>query len=208
VRPLKAGLHLEPGMRVGLLGGSFNPAHEGHAHVAETALRRLGLDRVVWLVSPQNPLKNARESAPLSARLASARSKARGPRMAVSDLESRIGSRYTVDTVRALKARWPGVKFVWIMGADNLAGFHRWRGWTELFRLLPVAVVSRPGAVLKGRASLAARRFATAELPLTRAKGLADTAAPAWTLLRAPLNAASSTAIRAGRAATGAPLAR
>jgi nicotinate-nucleotide adenylyltransferase len=184
-------------MRVGLLGGSFNPAHEGHAHVAETALTRLGLDRVIWMVSPQNPLKDARESAPLSARLDSARAKAKGSRMAVTDLETRIGSRYTIDTLRALKARWPGVKFVWVMGADNLADIGRWRGWREIFRLVPVAVVSRPGAVLKGRASLAARRFAAAELPAERSKGLADAAAPAWTLLRAPLNPASSTAIRA-----------
>jgi nicotinate-nucleotide adenylyltransferase len=184
-------------MRVGLLGGSFNPAHEGHAHVAETALMRLGLDRVIWLVAPQNPLKDARETAPLAERVAGALRRARGPRMTVSTLESRIGSRYTVDTLRALKARHPGVKFVWIMGADSLAGFHRWRGWTEIFRLVPIAVVSRPGVALKSRAAPAARRFARAALPSGRAKLLPDAATPAWLYLRAPLNAASSTAIRA-----------
>ena len=139
---LALGLHLEPGMKVGLFGGSFDPAHEGHAHVAETALRRLGLDRVVWLVSPHNPLK-PRAPAALARRMASARSMARGGRMIVSDAEPGLGVRYTIDTVRVLKARWPGVRFVWIMGADSLLDFHRWRGWTQLMREIPVAVVAR-----------------------------------------------------------------
>src|SRR3954470_23274469 len=124
----RLGFHLEPGMRVGLFGGSFNPAHEGHAHVAETALQRLHLDRVIWLVSPQNPLKAASETADLAERMAGARRLARGPAMIVSDAESRLGSQYTIDIVRTLKARFPGVDFVWIMGADSLASFHRWRG--------------------------------------------------------------------------------
>ncbi len=118
-------------MRVGLYGGSFDPAHAGHLHVARTALKRLGLDRVVWLVSPGNPLKST-APADLARRMASARALAREPRMTVSDAETRLGVRYTIDTVRALKARYPGVRFVWIMGADSLLGFHRWRGWTEL----------------------------------------------------------------------------
>ena len=131
-------------MRVGLYGGSFNPAHEGHAHVAETAKRRLDLDKVIWLVSPQNPLKPSHETADLAARMASARSFARGPDMIVSDIESRLGSQYTIDIIRVLKARFPGVRFVWVMGADSLAGFHRWRGWTQIMHEVPVAVVSRP----------------------------------------------------------------
>ncbi len=195
--PLRPGFHLEPGMKVGLLGGSFNPAHAGHAHIAETALRRLGLDRVIWLVSPQNPLKSARDTAPLAARISSARKAARGPAMLVSDFESRAGTRYTVDTVRALKGRFPGVNFVWLMGADNLAQFHRWRDWRHLFRLLPVAVVSRPGNELRGRLSPAAARFARFRRPVSEAGLLARRTAPAWVYLTAPLNPLSSTALRA-----------
>lgn len=197
---LRPGFHLEPGMCVGLLGGSFDPAHEGHAHVAETALLRLGLDRVIWLVSPQNPLKA--DSAPLEHRLASARRVAAsgGPRMIVSDLESRMGTRFTIDTVRVLQARFPGVRFVWLMGGDNLAQFHRWRGWTDLFRALPIAVVARPTALLAGRFAPAARRFSGARLPDRAALRLAAAAPPAWAYLPAPLNPTSSTAIRRANA--------
>ena len=183
-------------MRVGLFGGSFNPAHEGHAHVAETARERLALDRVIWLVSPQNPLKSSRETAPLAQRMARARAVARGPGMVVTDLETSLGSQYTIDTLRALKARYPGVRFVWIMGADGLASFHRWRGWTQIMREAPVAVVSRPGSGVKSRLSPAARRFAGARVPPERARRLADAAPPAWTFLTAPLNFQSSTALR------------
>lgn len=193
----RLGFHLSPGMKVGLYGGSFNPAHEGHAHVAETALRRLGLDRVIWLVSPQNPLKETRHTAPLEARMASARRFARGPRMVVSDFETRIEAQYTIDTLRVLKARFPGVKFVWIMGADNLASFHRWRGWTEIFHLVPIAVLARPGSLTKSRSAPAARRFAWARLPSRQGRILADRTPPAWLYLRAPLNSLSSTALRA-----------
>ena len=193
----RLGFHLEPGMRVGLFGGSFNPAHEGHAHVAETAMRRLELDRVIWLVSPQNPLKSSAETRPLAERMAGARRWAQGRGMIVSDAETRLGSRYTIDTLRVLKARHPGVKFVWIMGADSLAGFHRWRGWTQIMREVPVAVVSRPWAALKSRTSPAARRFARARWPSSTASILADAEAPAWVYLRGPLNYASSTALRA-----------
>lgn len=191
------GLHLEAGMRVGLFGGSFNPAHEGHAHVAETARVRLRLDRVVWLVSPHNPLKSRRQNAPIDQRLASARAMARGPSMIVSDLERATGLYWTIDTIRALKMRFPAVHFVWLMGADNLAGFHRWRGWTEIAQLVPMAVVARPGALLESRLAPAARRLARHRLPSARASGLALRPAPAWVYLRAPLNRASSTAIRA-----------
>src|SRR6185503_8879796 len=118
---LRLGFTLAPGMRVGLYGGSFNPAHAGHAHVAETAMRRLGLDRVIWLVSPQNPLKPGHETDALARRMGGARRYAQGASMVVSDAESRLGSQYTIDTLRALKARFPGVRFVWIMGADSLA---------------------------------------------------------------------------------------
>jgi nicotinate-nucleotide adenylyltransferase len=194
---LRPGFHLERGMRVGLLGGSFNPAHEGHAHIAETALTRLGLDKVIWLVSPQNPLKSPAESASLAARLAGARRLARGPHMIVSDVEKRVGSHYTIDILRILKQRFPGVRFVWIMGGDNLNSLHGWRGWVNLMREMPVAVIARPGAEMKSRSSPAARRFAHARLSSRGSPKLAGRRAPAWLYIRAPFNFASSTALRA-----------
>ena len=186
-------------MRVGLFGGSCNPAHDGHAHVAETALSRLQLDKVVWLVSPQNPLKSRQEMASLEDRMASARLMAKGPAMEVSDFESRAGTAWTVDTLRALKARYPGVHFVWLMGSDNLASFHRWRGWTDIMRMMPVAVVARPGSMLESRSAPAARRFAGYRVSSDEARVLAEMAAPAWTYLTAPLNLSSSTALREAR---------
>ncbi len=190
------GLHLERGMTVGLFGGSFDPAHEGHALVARTACARLGLDRLVWLVSPGNPLKPA-APAGLERRMESARRFASGPRMRVSDAETRLGVRYTIDTVRALKVRYPGVRFVWIMGADGLLDFHRWRGWAELMAEVPVAVITRPGSAIRSRFAPAARRFAFARLPSSQAAILARSLPPAWIFLRAPWNFSSSTALRA-----------
>jgi nicotinate-nucleotide adenylyltransferase len=172
---LRLGFDLKPGMRVGLFGGSFNPAHDGHAHVAETARVRLGLDKG-------------------AARFA------KGPSMIVSDAESRIGSVYTIDTLRVLKARFPGVCFVWIMGADSLASFHRWRGWTQIMRETPMAVVSRPHEALRSRFSPAARRFAFARLPSRAASALPCRQPPAWVYLSAPLNFTSSTALRRAQA--------
>ncbi|MBF0664051.1 MAG: nicotinate-nucleotide adenylyltransferase [Brevundimonas sp.] len=209
---LRDGLDLSPGMKVGLFGGSFNPAHDGHAHVAETALRRLDLDRVVWLVSPQNPLKDAADTAPLARRMASARAAAAhaaaGPSMIVSDFETRVGTQRTIDTLRALVARHPGVRFVWLMGSDNLATFHRWRGWTDIMRTVPVAVIARPGSQLDSRTAPAAARFAAARVPASRARRLAELAAPAWTLLNAPLNPRSSTQLRAAARAAPPPARR
>jgi nicotinate-nucleotide adenylyltransferase len=195
-RVLRLGFDLKPGMRVGLFGGSFNPAHAGHAHVAETARRRLRLDRVIWLVSPQNPLKPTDETAALTRRVWGALRFAQGPSMIVSDAETKIGSFYTIDTLRVLKARHPGVCFVWIMGADSLASFHRWRGWTQIMRETPVAVIARPLAGLKSRFAPAANRFAHARLPASSAPRLACRAPPAWVYLTAPLNFTSSTALR------------
>jgi nicotinate-nucleotide adenylyltransferase len=194
-------------MRVGLFGGSFNPSHEGHAHVAETALKRIGLDRVIWLVSPQNPLKPSHETAAHTRRVWGALRYAQGPSMIVSDAEVKIGSFYTVDTLRVLKARFPGVRFVWIMGADSLASFHRWRGWTEIMREVPVAVVARPWATLKGRFSPAARRFAHARIPARAARTLPDRRPPAWVYLGAPLNFTSSTSLRARLTRAGTAIA-
>ena len=205
-RMLRLGFDLRPGMRVGLFGGSFNPAHEGHAHVAETALRRLRLQRLIWLVSPQNPLKPTHETAAMTRRLRGALRYAQGPSMIVSDAETKIGSFYTIDTVRALKGRFPGVCFVWIMGADSLADFHRWRGWTQIMSETPVAVVARPHATLKSRFSPAARRFARARLPASAAPTLACRRPPAWVYLSAPLNFTSSTALRRTLSVGEAPL--
>ena len=193
---LRLGFSLARGMRVGLYGGSFNPVHDGHAHVAETARKRLGLDRVIWLVSPQNPLKPTAETASLADRMAGVSRVARGRAMIVSDAETKIGSAFTINTLRVLKARFPGVRFVWIMGADSLAGFHRWRGWTEIMAGAPVAVVSRPWISLKSRFSPAARRFASARRPASQALGLAVAPAPRWIFLTGPLNFQSSSALR------------
>ena len=165
-----------------------------------TAMNRLGLDRVVWLVSPQNPLKDSRQTAPLADRMASARTFARGPHMVVSDFETRVGTTWTVDTLRALKMRHPAVHFVWLMGSDNLAGFHRWRGWTDIMRLMPVAVIARPGSQLDSRTAPAAARYARFRIPAAQAWLLASLQAPAWTYLTAPLNPRSSTAIRRAEA--------
>jgi nicotinate-nucleotide adenylyltransferase len=192
---LKLGFDLKPGMRVGVFGGSFNPAHEGHAHVAQTALTRLRLDRVIWLVSPQNPLK-ANHGVTLADRMASARAKARGPSMIVSDAEGCFNSTYTIDTLRKLKGRFPGVHFVWLMGADNLANFHRWRGWADIMRTTPMAVISRPDSLLQSRSAPAARRFAHARRHSCAAKTLPTAKTPAWIYLRGPLNYQSSTALR------------
>ena len=186
-------------MAVGLYGGSFNPVHEGHAHVAETALKRLGLARVVWIVSPRNPLKAAGATPPLEARLSRVRGRARGPSMIVSDIERRIGALYSIDAVRWLKARFPAVRFVWIIGADSLATLHLWRGWAALAREVPVAVVSRPGAAIRGRRSPFARRFAAFRLPAAAARTLAGRRPPAWIYLTAPYHFVSSTALRNSR---------
>lgn len=196
-KALRLGFTLSRGMTVGLFGGSFNPAHDGHAHVAETAKRRLGLDRVIWLVSPQNPLKSRQDTADLEERIAGARAMAHGYGMVVADVESKLGSNYTIDTIRVLKARFPGVKFVWIMGADSLASFHRWKGWTQIMHEVPVAVVSRPWISLRSRFSPAALRFARFRRPSRAASTLARARIPAWIFLFGRFNFQSSTALRA-----------
>lgn len=184
-------------MRVGLFGGSFNPAHEGHLHVARTALNRLQLDRVWFLVSPQNPLKDAADTQDYRQRLEALRALAAEPRFVVSDVERRLGADYSLQTVLAMTARWPDVKFVWLMGADNLAGFHRWRGWTQIMGTLPVAVIARPDVAVSARLGHAARQYAHNRIPAAAAKILPDLTAPAWTYLTAPLHAHSSSEIRA-----------
>ena len=199
-RPLmRHGLPLaRAGMVVGLLGGSFDPAHAGHAHITREALKRLRLDRVWWLVSPGNPLK-PRGPAPLAVRMAAARAVMGHPRVVVTDIEARLGTRYTADTLARLRALYPGVRFVWLMGADNLAGFHRWDRWQAIMSQTPVAVLARPGAGLRARNAPAARRFAAARLPGHAAGALARSTPPAWVHLAVPMRDISSSAIRAGQ---------
>lgn len=188
------------GQRIGLLGGSFNPAHEGHRHVSLEALRRLELDAVWWLVSPQNPLKPQRGMAPFAERLAGARALARQPRIRVTGLEALLGTRYTADTLTALTRRFRGVRFVWLMGADNLIQVSRWEAWTQIFHAVPVAVLARPTYSLRASSAKAAQRFRRHRLSETRAAGLADRTPPAWAFLHIRLSALSATQIRASRA--------
>lgn len=185
-----------PGMRIGLFGGSFNPPHEGHLHVGRMALTRLRLDRLWWLVTPGNPLKERRGLASLEERMEAARLLARHPRIAVTDVESQLGVRYTIDTLRQLRARCPGVRFVWIMGADGLANFHRWRDWKGIAQLLPIAVIDRPGLTLKSVRAPAAQFLARARIPESAAAALPARPPPAWVFLHGPRSNLSSTAIR------------
>jgi nicotinate-nucleotide adenylyltransferase len=194
--PSMRGEALMPGMRVGLFGGSFDPPHPGHAHLAETAMRRLGLDRVWWLVSPQNPLKS-RQPTPLGTRIDAVRRIADGPGMVVTDLEDRLGSQRTIDVVKALQMRHPGVHFVWLMGADNLARFHHWARWQDIFKSVPVAVMARPGDPMRTRLARATRIFAASRLRESQCRALPLKSAPAWTYLTEPLDYHSSTALRA-----------
>jgi len=183
-------------MTIGLLGGSFDPAHEGHCHITREALKRFRLDRVWWLVSPGNPLKTVHPD-PLAKRLARARALMRHPRVVVTDIEARLGTRYTAATVAQLQALYPGVRFVWLMGADNLVQFHRWERWQWLMRHVPIGVLARPGAGLAARLSRAARSYAWARVPAGEAGTLGRLLPPAWYMANAPLMKQSSSAIRA-----------
>jgi nicotinate-nucleotide adenylyltransferase len=190
-----------PHMRIGLLGGSFNPAHAAHRQISLAALKRLRLDQVWWLVSPSNPLKAKTKTPDLETRITVARAVACHPKIVVTGFEAGRKSAYTVDTVRFLKRRCPAVNFVWLMGADNLVSFHRWRAWERLFNLVPIAVLDRPGYRLKARASRTAQRFASAAVDETDAPGLPGIEPPAWTLLTLPLSSLSSTRLRGGKEA-------
>jgi nicotinate-nucleotide adenylyltransferase len=182
--------------RIGLLGGSFNPAHAGHRHVSLEALKRLDLDAVWWLVSPQNPLKGKRGMASFARRMAAAAALARHPRIAVLDLEARLGTRYTVDTLAALRRRFPHVQFVWLMGADILSQLQRWKRWPEMFDRVPVAVFARPSYCQRALAAAAVQRFRHARVAPGAARRLAAMAPPAWTFLPVRLDPSSATAIR------------
>lgn len=187
-----------PDMRIGLLGGSFDPAHEGHAHITRWALRLFGLDRVWWLVSPGNPLK-AHGPAPMSERLQQARRIMQDPRVEISDLELRLGTQMTADTIGALRRHYPHVRFVWLMGADNMVQFHLWDAWRDIALQVPIGVIARPGSRMAARHSVAARMLARSRLSEQQARLLPLADPPAWALVNIPLNSQSSTSIRATR---------
>ncbi len=188
--------HAEPGNRIGLFGGSFNPPHSGHRLVAETALKRLELDQVWWLVTPGNPLKDHSDLAPLDERVHMTARLAAHPRMRVTACEQIFGSTYTAQTVSALRSKRPMLRFAWIMGADNLSSFHRWQDWREILAAVPIAIVDRPGASLATLGSPMAKAFEGHRVDERDARLLFDLRPPAWTFLHAPLDASSSTNLR------------
>jgi len=182
------------GLRIGLLGGSFNPAHEGHIHVSEVALKRLGLDYVWWLVAPHNPLKSTIGMAPLDERVSMAAATASHPRIRVMAIEAALGTRYTVDTLGALTRRFPQLRFVWLMGSDNLDQFRRWRRWADIAARVPIAVVMRPGSTLAPLRAKAAQRLGRSRLKAAGRIAFADP--PAFVVIDGPRSTASATAIR------------
>ncbi len=184
-----------PGQRIGLLGGSFDPPHGGHLHISRWALKEFGLDRVWWLVSPGNPLKK-QGPAPMAKRMAACRALINEPRIKVTDIEERLGTRYTAATLQELLPRYPGVRFVWLMGADNLADFHRWKDWDWIMQTVPVGVLARPGEQLAAGCSPAARRYRQYRLSARRSTALPFRQAPCWSLLNGPMLDISSTDIR------------
>lgn len=181
---------------IGLLGGSFDPAHAGHAHITREALKRFGLDQVWWLVSPGNPLK-ARGPAPMAARIAQARAVMVHPRVQVTGVEARLGTRYTAQTVKALQRLYPAQRFVWLMGADNLAQFHLWQDWKQIMGAVPIGVLARPGERISARMSRAASLYAPYRIPGRYSGALARADAPAWCFVNVPMMDVSSSAIRA-----------
>lgn len=183
------------GLRIGLFGGTFNPAHTGHRHLALIALKKLQLDWIWWLPAAGNPLKT--DSSSFDARFASARRMAGHPRMRVSDLEVQLGTKYSYDTLRALLPRVHGGSFIWLMGADNLRYFHLWGHWEDIASMIPIAVIARPGDARHARNSKFARRFAASRLAPSQAAGYDSFALPVWSYLPTPLHPASSSDIRA-----------
>lgn len=185
--------------KIGILGGSFNPAHDGHREISLAALAGLGLDEVWWLVAPQNPLKSSAGMASFAARMAEAKRVAHHPRIRVTDLEQRFGTRYTADTLRHLTRKFANIRFVWLMGADNLAGMDQWKDWQQIFHLVPIAVFDRPTYTYRALAAKAARRFACFRAREQAARTLVTSPPPAWTFVHHRLNPISATEIRRRR---------
>jgi nicotinate-nucleotide adenylyltransferase len=184
------------GQRVGIMGGTFNPPHEGHAIVAEAAVKRLGLDQLWFVVTPGNPLKRNGGLPPLADRMQAAQRFARGPRMKITGFEADLGTPYTAATLAFLKRRYPGVHFVWVMGADNLASFHRWQHWRQIAASFPIAIIDRPGWRHAGLSSPTVAALAGKRIPETEAGGLPFKNTPAWTFLTTKLSTLSSTELR------------
>ncbi|WP_120632481.1 nicotinate-nucleotide adenylyltransferase [Ruegeria sp. EL01] len=187
--------YARPGQVVGLFGGSFDPPHQGHVHVTREAMKAFGLDRVWWLVSPGNPLKE-RGPAPLAQRIDAAREMMQHPRVEVTDIEALTGTRATADTLAALNKLYPQVRFIWLMGADNLAQFHRWKDWRQIMDSVPVGVVARPGDRISARMSPAARVYAQYRIDGQARHLLGQAEAPAWCFVNVPMVNVSSTEIR------------
>ena len=190
----------ERGQRIGLLGGSFNPAHDGHVEISQLALGLLDLDEVWWLVAPQNPLKPEAGMAGMAERLAAADKIAAGTPIKVTCIEADLDTRYTADTLERLKSLYPGVHFVWLMGADNLVQIHHWVRWSSIFHAVPVAIFARPTYSLRAEKSKAARRFARYRIKPLRAAGLATKRPPVWVLFKKPHNPMSATKLRRRKA--------
>jgi nicotinate-nucleotide adenylyltransferase len=188
-----------PGMRIGLFGGTFDPPHEAHLGACLLAMKRLGLDRVWWLVTPGNPLKDTRGLAPLEARIAAAGALAHHPRIVVTGIEAQIGTSYTYETIVWLRRHCPGARFVWIMGADNLRSFHRWQKWRGIADMVPIAVVDRLGPSLYAKGSVAGHALARFRVPESAARSLPERRPPAWIYLHGLKSPLSSTALRAAR---------
>lgn len=187
------------GLRIGVMGGTFNPPHAGHAIVAETAVKRLGLDQLWWVVTPGNPLKANSALPDQDTRVAMCRRLARGPKMRVTSFETELATPYTAATLAFLTRRYPQTRFVWVMGADNLATFERWQHWRQIMRTMPIAVVDRPGWRLKALAGVAASAFARGRIPEQSARQLTDCKPPAWVFLTTRLSGLSSTQLRQKR---------
>lgn len=197
-----------PGMRIGLFGGTFDPPHQAHLGAALLAMKRLKLDRIWWMVTPGNPLKDTRGLAPLEERIAAARALANHPRIDVTGLEAVIKTRYTYDTVRWLVTRCPGVRFVWIMGADNLRSFHRWQKWRDIASMLPIVVIDRLGPSLYAAASPAGASLSQFRIAEENAASLPDQRPPVWSFLHGLKSPLSSTALRAMRSGGKKPAPR